>query len=947
MQGKKDTGCIVTHTHWDREWRYPLWENRMKLVRLMDELLDVLENEPYYHSFLLDGQCVALEDYLEVRPERKADIEKQVENGKLVVGPWYTLPDLYPIDGEALVRNLLKGIRLSKSFGKCLNVAYESFGWGQTAQFPQIYAGFGLDVVIVAKNVSKERAPESEFIWEGPDGTRLLATRLGQHGRANFFMNSYLPVANGISYQSDDYRYKWGTGGRVFHPADAVNCYMDYSKKECTEKIHQNLISDSVQVAWDAMEDTNLKSHRILMSGSDSTDPQRLLPEIIKKANESFDDINFVHTSLEEYVTILKEKLIENDQYSKLKTVKGELRDGPASSCSANALATRPVLKILNKKIQNILFKVAEPLSVMGAMIGLPYEKNFLDIASRYLLLSHPHDSINGVTQDKSVDDVLYRLNQALEIGETVINQIYAELVSHINLDGFENDDILLTIVNTSPFVRNEIIKVAVDIPQEFNIWSFDIVDPDGKVVDTQFLSRKEEVVPVDDPGARPWPFYIDRHALYMETGPVPAGGYRTYKIIPRESFNRMVKFWPLMRKSEGCEIARSSNILENEHLKVTVCPNGTIDILNKYLNKEFSSLNYLEDTGDCGDYWIYYPPYHNKTFTSLGSRARIWIEENGPLSATIASEIIMKLPSGALQIENGIRGESRRSDQEQELTVTSFYTLKSNSPKVQIRLKVNNCVEDHRMRVMFDSGLKSRYTEASGHFTVDKRPVDPIRDEQGQYYQEMQTLPMQHFVSLHDGNNSMTLLSNCFTEYEALNNEQGTLALTLFRSVRNMICTEFRSAGNFPQQKGGQSSGEHEFEYELYFHSGNWQEADAFGEAEKLNAPLRAAQISKGKGGDLPLEHGFYSLKPSTVVLSAWKKSEDRNSYIMRLFNPTDSLQEAEISLFRSIDKAYVCNLNEDIEQEIPLSEHNRIKIDIAGNKILTLEIVFKESDK
>lgn len=97
LQNKKNTGYIVTHTHWDREWRYPLWENRMKLVQMMDELLDVLENEPDYHSFILDGQCVAIEDYLEVRPERKVDVVKQVKKGKLVIGPWYTLPDLYPL----------------------------------------------------------------------------------------------------------------------------------------------------------------------------------------------------------------------------------------------------------------------------------------------------------------------------------------------------------------------------------------------------------------------------------------------------------------------------------------------------------------------------------------------------------------------------------------------------------------------------------------------------------------------------------------------------------------------------------------------------------------------------------------------------------------------------------------------------------------------------------
>ena len=61
----------MPHTHWDREWRYPLWENRMYLVHFMDELLDILEHQPDYRSFLLDGQTVAVLDYLQVRPEKR------------------------------------------------------------------------------------------------------------------------------------------------------------------------------------------------------------------------------------------------------------------------------------------------------------------------------------------------------------------------------------------------------------------------------------------------------------------------------------------------------------------------------------------------------------------------------------------------------------------------------------------------------------------------------------------------------------------------------------------------------------------------------------------------------------------------------------------------------------------------------------------------------------
>ncbi|MEG2719557.1 MAG: alpha-mannosidase, partial [Clostridia bacterium] len=130
---------IVTHTHWDREWRYPLWENRLYLADMMDELLQILDTQPDYAGFLMDGQTVMVEDYLAMHPQNVEKVKRYIKEGRIDVGPWYTLPDLYPVCGESLVRNLLHGKRSAAELGRRLNVAHESFGWGQTAQLPQIY----------------------------------------------------------------------------------------------------------------------------------------------------------------------------------------------------------------------------------------------------------------------------------------------------------------------------------------------------------------------------------------------------------------------------------------------------------------------------------------------------------------------------------------------------------------------------------------------------------------------------------------------------------------------------------------------------------------------------------------------------------------------------------------------------------------------------------------
>ena len=936
MEQKKDIGYIVPHTHWDREWRYPIWQNRMLLVQFMEDLLRILDTDPQYKSFVLDGQSVVIEDYLEVRPENKEKVMKYIEAGRISIGPWYTLPDLYPIEGECLIRNLLKGLRVSGSLGGHLKVGYNSFGWGQTAQFPQIYDGFGFDVIIAAKNISKSRAPESEFLWEAPDGTKVLTTRLGHHARANFFMNSYIPIMHGMNYLEKDYRYDWENAGTAYHQADEKNFYQDYFKLENTENIHEELIKEAIDKAWDGTSETTVKSHRLLMNGSDFSTPQPLLTEVIKKANELFKDKEFVNSTLENYMDKLKELV----DYNQLTVVKGEMRDGPSSSCSSNALATRSYIKRLNKKVQNLLLHTAEPLSVMGAMVGIEFQKRFLEIAMNHMLLSHAHDSVNGVTQDKTANDVLYRLSQAQELSEVVINYVCSELVSKIDMSSFEGKDILLVIVNPTTVKRDDVVKICVDTPQEFRIWDFDVVDAQGNKLATQHISREEGIVPVHEMSSRPWPFEIDRHFFYLKTEDVPACGYHVYKLVPRKNFVRNAVFWADMRTSAGNEISKSANAMENEFLKVRVNDNGSIDIYDKQTKQTYENLNYFEDTGDCGDYWVHYPPYYNKIFTSKSLNAKIWLEDNGPMAATIGVETIMQLPAFAHRPENGIKGKSKRSEEVKDVKITTHYSLKSGSKKVDVKLKVDNTVEDHRFRVLFDTGIASEFSNAAGHFTVDKRPVVPIKEVKDEYYPEMQTMPHQTFVDLSDGQKGLALINNCLSEFEAMDNEEKTLALTLFRSVRNIICSEFRSAGVFEHEKGGQSIGVQEYEYAIYPHAGDWNSGKVYVEAEKFNVSLKPIQTSRHKG-NLPLELGFITVKPEELVVSAIKKAEDRDTYVVRLFNPTEAIVKGSIEVFSVIKEAYKTNLNEKRLEDIMVKDGHRIDIEVKRNKIVTFEFV------
>ena len=99
---------IISHSHWDREWYMGFEQHRARLVELMDALIDKMESDEEYRYFHLDGHVLAIEDYLEIRPEKRSRLEKLIRDGRIQVGPWYVLQDEFLTSGEANVRNMLE-----------------------------------------------------------------------------------------------------------------------------------------------------------------------------------------------------------------------------------------------------------------------------------------------------------------------------------------------------------------------------------------------------------------------------------------------------------------------------------------------------------------------------------------------------------------------------------------------------------------------------------------------------------------------------------------------------------------------------------------------------------------------------------------------------------------------------------------------------------------------
>lgn len=280
----KTTVHIISHSHWDREWYQSFEKHRMKLIELVDNILEKAENDPEFGGFFLDGQTIALDDYLEVRPEKREQVEKCVREGKIQTGPWYILQDEFLTSGEACVRNLQVGMQEAARYGAIGNVGYFPDAFGNAGQMPQVLKQAGMDAVVFGRGVKpigpnnevtggQYESTYSEMMWASPDGTKLPGI---------LFANWY---NNGVEI-----------------PVDEAEAKVYWDKK----------LADARKFA---------ATHQLLMmNGCDHQPLQKDITEAIRVARKLYPDIEFIHSDFKTYVKAMEKEISEN-----FSTVKGEL----------------------------------------------------------------------------------------------------------------------------------------------------------------------------------------------------------------------------------------------------------------------------------------------------------------------------------------------------------------------------------------------------------------------------------------------------------------------------------------------------------------------------------------------------------------------------------------------------------------------------------------------
>lgn len=901
---------VIPHSHWDREWYFTTSRSKVYLMKDLKDVLDTLETNNDFKYFMVDAQGSLLDDYIKWMPQDKQRIEKLVKAKKLIIGPWYTQSDQLVISGESIVRNMYYGMKRCETFGSYMNVGYVPDSFGQSGNMPQIYRQFGINDTLFWRGVSDDMVKHTDYNWRGDDGSVVFTTQIP---------------------------FGYYIGGNIPEEDKASD---EFWQKECFEKAGSR----------------SATKHIYFPNGFDQAPIRKNLPDLIKERNEKDPENEYVISCIEDYIKDVKSEKPD------LEEVNGELVIAKHMRIHKSIFSSRSDLKVLNTQVQNYVTNILEPMLTMSYHLGNDYPHEAVSEVWKLLFENAAHDSIGSCISDTANEDVYMRYKQARDIAVNLV-ELHSRLIA-TKIKNETNNEITLTLFNTLPKKRNETIIFETYLPAD----NFAIKDNRGNLVKYTVIEKTNltdyvlsQTIRLNPSKNIYLPSVVYQAKIAIEAKDVPALGYVQYTIDLNDNSND--------------EIKEKKNI-ENDYYIISVNEQGSLDIYDKLADYDYKNQAVLVENGDDGDSFNYSPPRQDLEVFSTDSKFNYQIA-GSDLYQKITIKYQMNIPTDLQERAN--------QQVSVKLPVTLEVVLRKKSKVIDFNVHVDNQGLSHRLCILFDSGLVTKFNYADQQFGSVKRPnvyekemklyleglgnqekvEKPKVIELANWANDQSTWqeppisiePTQSYVALADKNSGIAVIPQGVREYEIIGEQGNQIRLTLFRTYgfmgkENLVYRPGRASGErIIATPAAQLLKEMDFNLGFTTFVSNINDANIDTLAKEYNTPIEVYEYADFLNGrlifaqedeeqTLPASLSLFSSE-NNLVVSAIKKSEDGEGYIIRLFNGKDHQDIGDKLTFNfDITEAYYTNLKEEKIDKIDIVENSVIIKPISHCKFITIFI-------
>jgi alpha-mannosidase len=309
---------------------------------------------------------------------------------------------------------------------------------------------------------------------------------------------------------------------------------------------------------------------------------------------------------------------------------------------------------------------------------------------------------------------------------------------------------------------------------------------------------------------------------------------------------------------------------------------------------------------------------------------------------------------------------KDRRSTRMVVNKLSVIISLKKSNKWLNIDFEIDNKSIDHRLRAIYRTGFKADISFAPTAFDIIAHNRTEVLDKISNGDRAN-----SGFICIDDKAQGIAVLNKGIYEYEHLNDQDGSIALTLIRATGyisraygriNEISPDMIAEGNNCIRKVKLQTG-------IYPYEGDYLSEKVLQASNAFLCPLlpyfQPVDLKKFSGGRPAVqgsciseifyreddyngytfspEASFLHIHGENIMLSALKKAESGKGLILRVYNSGDSVSDFAFSCPQDFLYVKKVNLNEEELEALSFEGNKLNRVSLKPKEILTLKYALK----